>query len=325
MSVQSEVAAGLGGWDQLIAAVVGNNPRADIYDLLGRPDVASLLREELAADRALVEVALLTAWPIPPPSLYRDRLEGDIATAYDQAEAVMRGAAVQAFYSITAGEFIPGVSVPGSNPVMEAARARQRAVAQAVAAAALWLGFRNEMTIEVARVRHRAELVLAEGAGSGWLKKWECRKDAAGRPDHRVCDWCRRLDALPAIPLWQEFSYGGYMGRRRPPNVYYDLQCPPRHPRCRCRIILLRAGAPPSPQQPAAAAAPVLFIPAESVRTMPEDRYQALRDFHRAALHELGQVLRKHSEVGLGEQQVPAARGRHPAGGVDRQATGPGG
>lgn len=229
-------------------------------------------------------------------SPYRASLERDVTRAYSEALAQLRQAAVTGYAGVPPAWFIPGVHQPGENPAMAAADRRARLVVTTASAAVHYLGFRNEMTVDVARTRRLGEEVLA-AASDGQLKKWVCRKDADGRPDSRVCYWCRRLDAMPAIPVGQQFDPGGYAGSRRPPGIYYDLMCPPRHPRCRCRIILVRAGAAVPLQ---GRAVPVPYVSADHIRSMPEDRYQALREFHHAALHELGQVLLKHREVGTG-------------------------
>lgn len=296
MSLQSEVVAALGSWISLLGTVVRNNPNGDVYDMLARPDLSGLLSGDLATAEALVMAAFEVAWPPSDPTPYRASLEGDIQRAYAEAPAVLRAAAIAAYQSVPPVPFVRGQHPPGTNPNMEAAIKRAAAVEKAVTAAAAYLAFRNQMTVDVAAVRYRTEHVIHDG-NDGWLKKWVCRKDAAGQPDARVCDWCRMLDAMGPIPIGEEFPAGDMVGNRRPPRVYFDLLGPPRHPRCRCRIILVRAGASGSVFSPA----PVQLISADSVRHMSPDRYGALRDFHRAALHELGQVLRKHhQEVGAG-------------------------
>jgi hypothetical protein len=224
----------------------------------------------------------------------------DIARLYATAEATLREAALSGFRSVPDGVFIPGASTVGSNPAMEAAQRRAQEVQRRVASAVWSLGFRNDMTVSVAPVRKRGESVLAEAAeaGPGWEVKWVCRKGPDGRPDPRVCHWCRLLDAMGPIPIGTEFPAGAPVGGRRPPRVYFNLRCPPRHPRCRCRIILVRAGGGRDADEGAdqATASPALFISADDIRSMPAARYDALADFHSAALHELGQVIRHHRQ-----------------------------
>lgn len=291
MSVQSQVAGAVAEWVSLLAAVVANNPSGDIYDILARPDMAGDLTSQLEEAHQLAVTGLGRAWSVSSASAYRESLAADIERAYGTADSAIRQAAIAAFQSVPPDMFVTGVTRPGLNPQMDAARKRASEVSRQAAAAVWYLGLRNELTVRVARTRRAGEKVLA-GAPEGWYKKWVSREDG------RVCDWCRKLFRQPAIPLGEEFSYGERIGHRSPPRVYLDLLCPPRHPRCRCRIILVRYGSPEAAASEAAGGGP-LFVPAHAVRAMPEDRYQALHAFHSAALHELGQVLRRH-QVGSG-------------------------
>ncbi len=295
MSLQSDIAVRIEPWFNLLAVIVRNNPNGDVYDMLARSDVAALLESGLAEAQAMAEAALGAAWP-PGSSPYRASLAADIARLYATAASVLRDAAAEGFRMVPQAVFVPGVTAPGVNPAMEAADRRAQALLRRVTSVAWSLGFRNEMTVSVAGVRQQGEEVLSEAAeaGTGWLVKWVCRKGADGRPDSRVCHWCRLLDAMPAIPIGTEFPAGSPLGRSRPPRVYFNLRCPPRHPRCRCHIILVRPGTP------AAAGSLVtpgpVYISSNDIRAMLPDRYYALTDFHRAALHELGQVIRKHRQ-----------------------------
>lgn len=234
--------------------------------------MSSLLENGLAEAHQLVFDRLLELWPVHSP--YRDSLMADVGAAYATASSELRRAAAAGY------------------------RSGLTSMLRMVAAAILSLGFRNEMTVEVAPVRRAGEAVLADVTDSGWLVKWVCRKDAKGIPDARVCHWCRELDAMPAIPLGSEFPSGTSDHGRRPPRVYFNLRCPPRHPRCRCHIILVRADdgrdAEEGVDQATASSAP--FISSDDIRDMDPDDYNALTDFHRAALHELGQVIRRHRQ-----------------------------
>jgi hypothetical protein len=297
VSLQSDVTARLAPWLNLLVSVVRNNPSGDIYDMLARPDISDLLERGLINAQVLVENALDEAWP-PGSSPYRASLVADIARIYSTAESDLRQAAADGFRLVPQQVFVPGVSEPGSNPSMEAAQHRAQEVQRQVAVVITRLGFRNQMTADVAPVRRRGEEVLSEAASGLWMVKWVCRKGPDGRPDKRVCRWCRELDAMGPIPLGSEFPAGRPVRGMRPPRVYFNLRCPPRHPRCRCYIILIRAGGGRDAEEGAdQATAPLaLFISSDDIRDIPEDRYHALTDFHRAALHELGQVIRQHRQ-----------------------------
>lgn len=275
--------------------------------MLARSDIAGLLETGLIEARALAEGALVGAWP-SSSSPYRASLMADIARLYATAEASLREAALEGFRLVPQEAFVPGVSAPGTNPAMEAAGRRAQEVQRRVASAVWRLGLRNSLTASVAPVRRQGEAVLhsAAVAGPGWMVKWVCRKGPDGKPDPKVCYWCRLLDAMGPIPFGSEFPAGRPVGGMRPPRVYFNLRCPPRHPRCRCHIILVRVGGSgvstwlpsevgaPIPYR--VEAAPASFISAEEIRSLPAARYHALADFHRAALHELGQVIRQHRQ-----------------------------
>jgi hypothetical protein len=297
VSLQSDIAGRLALWSDLLVTVVRNNPYGDIYDMLARPDISGALENGLAEAEALAESALAKAWS-PGSSPYRASLVADIARLYATAATALREAAIIGFRSVPDGVFIPGVSAPGSNPAMEAAQRRAQEVQRRVVSAVWRLGLRNSLTASVAPVRKQGESVLADAAEAGpeWEVKWVCRKGPDGRPDKRVCHWCRALDAMGPIPIGTEFPAGDPVGGRRPPRVYFNLRCPPRHPRCRCRIILVRAGTAQEAASTTAVVVPALFISADDIRAMPADRYHALADFHGAALHELGQVIRHHRQ-----------------------------
>jgi hypothetical protein len=272
VSLQADIAARLVPWIDLLGTVVRDNPSVDIYDTLARPDISGLLDTGLANAQALAESALDEAWP-PDSSPYRASLADDMARVFFNAAVVLRNAAVTGFH-LSPEDMI-----------------RQ------VTNAAWRLGFRCDMSVEVAPVRRQGEQALAEAdrLGPEWEVKWVCRKLANGQPDRKVCHWCRRLDAMGPIPVGAEFPAGDPVDGRRPPRVYFNLRCPPFHPRCRCVLMLVSAGSSaPLP----ALSGEVPFVSADDIRAMPADRYHSLTDFHRAALHELGQVIRRHRQIG---------------------------
>jgi hypothetical protein len=274
MSFQDDVVAQLAPWTDLLGRVVQNNPSGDIYDMIARPDLARRLEEGLTRAQELAETAFAEAWPddLSPWSPYRASLAADLDRAYATASATLRQVAIESF------------------------RLGPQEMLRRVASAVWQLAFRNEMTVAVAETRHHGEEVLAraEHAGIAWEKKWVCKKAPGGKPDSKVCGWCRLLDAMPAIPVGTEFPPLAPIGNRRPPRPYRDLMCPPAHPRCRCKLILVHPGISDVTGAPLSPAEVSLFVTAQSVRDMTVGKYNALTDFHRAALHELGQVLRYH-------------------------------
>lgn len=280
MSVSSEVAARFGRWVRLVTA--GLQGGGDPYEVLARPDVSVAWLADLEAARSLALGRFAAAWP-PAASAYREGLLRDIESAYAAEAAVIRAAVIRAWRAA------------GGQP--EGSGAARRAAEQEI----MWLALRNELTVSVAGTRSAGESALAE-AGPGDSKKWSCRKGKDGKPDERVCEWCRYLDSLPAIPARQEFSLAGHRSSRRPPRVYRDLLVPPCHPNCRCIIILVRPATlglgpvglshpPDHLASPASLAG--RFIAAASVRSLPEGRYRALRDFYAGSMRVLGRDQRE--------------------------------
>jgi hypothetical protein len=265
VSIRSDVTVRVGRWIALVLRMVRGHPGADIYAILASPAMTAELERRLGQARALAEARLQRAWPASV-SPYRARLADDIERAYEMAPGKFREEAIRAFLSTA--------------PAL-----RADVMSRELVAAAWQLGLRNELTVAVAQTRRAGEDVLAR-AEPGQDKTWVTRRDA------RVCVWCRFLASLGAIPVDEEFSYSSSVSTQRPPRVYLNLMCPPAHPLCRCRIVLSRAGGA-EPVASAPGAEYPLFMPASLVRALPEERYQALRDFHSAALREFGQALRR--------------------------------
>lgn len=281
----------LSAWIALLSQVVQNNPYGDIYDLLARPDVTRLLERGISQARVDALAALNDAWP-DTSSAYYQALRADIERAYAEASGSLRDTAVAAASTVPQVGFVPGVHRPGSNPSHEAAISRARAVRAAVTAAVMWLGYRNDLTVSVARTRVATERRLAEGRRqSGVLKRWVSRKDS------KVCPWCRWLDSQDPIPIDAEFSRPPNIGGHAGPRIYLDLLGPPLHPRCRCRLVLVpareiqaaRANRDPDPMLDPPEA---WSIDAESVRAIPPGRYNTIKAFMHESVREL--VSRRH-------------------------------
>lgn len=277
MSVQQAVAYRLSRWLRLVVADLQSGQ--DVYRAVAGSAEARELHRAVGSAADLVLRDFDQAWP-PASSPYRDQLLRDIDSLWLGAEAELRDAVISAWWSASPSD-------------------RARAVARAAAAVIWKFGFRSEMTLNVAATRGQGEKLLS-GASSGAYKKWRCRRGPDGRPDKNVCEWCRFLDAQPAIPVGQEFSLAGHRSIHRPPRTYLDLLAPPCHPRCRCRVVLVKPGAPepgpagltsPPEQLVGTISVPDFFISAAAIRAMPEDRYLAISALHRAAVCRLGNAL----------------------------------
>ncbi len=315
-----------------IGLLVQNNPQGSVSGLLTRPDVDAVLQETLDRARETAADAVRQGWAEAggPPHEYLSWLVDDIDRSYD-ALGRTRAEIRAAYASAPARHFRPGVTRPGSTPLAESARDRAEAVRRAVLGIGTAIALRNRITLEVALAAARTQREIAAGtlreeSGERVLKQWWCSSDP---PDDRTCHWCRILHKV-AVPLHGNFPAGqpadltGHGRLTRPPRLYHGmLPGPPLHPGpCRCEIKII-ADLPPAPEGEVpsgsgqggakTAAAPHQkvsgsseqsgltgsgsLLAASDIRELPEDRYQALLHFLKAATHELGQVLGRLRKV----------------------------
>ena len=294
-----------------LALLTENNPKGTAASLLARPDVEAVLRDALDQGRQAAEDAVRQAWGSAPHTEYLDWLLADVEVAY-RSLAMLRADIRDAWASVPQAAFQPGVTPPGTNPSMAAAHRRAEAVSTAVASYGAGIALRNSLSVEVALTASRTAREIAGGeqlerTGQQVWKEWRCSKSP---PDERTCHWCRALHGM-AIPLSASFPAGtptdltGHGRLTRPPRLYHRvLKGPPRHPRCRCRIVVVThlprvpsgtSGSQERASEGTGDAAPNMsapgFLAATDIREMPEDRFQALIHFLEAAVHELGQVV----------------------------------
>jgi hypothetical protein len=306
-----------------IGLLTENNPHGGSAGLLGRPDVHAVLQDAMASAREVAEEAVREAWGGHPQTPYLYWLLNDVAQAYGSL-SVLRADIRRAWDGVVAEPFVKGVTPPGANPVMEAAQRRASDVLHAILGYGASLALRSQLSAEVASVAAQTEAVLAQGAeleqaGEQPYKRWLC---SSSPPDDRTCHWCRALHWM-TIPLNASFPAGdpadltGHGRLTHPPRLYHGvLPGPPRHPRCRCRVVVVhlreavRSGhsdsQEASPGELAAApgaggTAPSMvtpgFLAASDVRALPDDQYEALEAFLEASAHELGQALARLREV----------------------------
>jgi hypothetical protein len=304
-----------------IALVVRNNPFGSADALLARPDVEAMLAQALEDARNLSVSQLEEEWNTAGAAqdAYYQHLLHDMETRHSLPH--LRHRIRSAHASVPTAHFIVGVTPPGTVPHMESANARAAAVRQAI------LGFRREtalpgeLTLQVARVAAQTAATLEAGhereaAGEQLMKRWVARQDG------KTCMWCRFLHGT-TIPLDAQFALPArvavqhsYPTRRvateagvaryhqrigtkiiwtHPPKLYHGmLPGPPLHPRCRCRIVLVpvrEENQEPAERSPAPRAGG--FLASADIRAMPEEKYRSLMAFLRAAVHELGMVLRR--------------------------------
>lgn len=299
-----------------VSLLVANNPLGGPAQVLGRPDVETVLQDALDQGRELAGDAVREAWGGGAEPQYLAWLLDDIDRFY-ASPAVLRADIRAAWNSVPQAAFTPGVTPPGASPAMDAARERAEAVRNAILAYGEGTGLRSRLSAEVAATASRTAAELAGGeelaeAGEAVYKQWLC---SSSPPDEKTCHWCRILHGM-VIPLHASFPAGvpvdltGNYHLTHPPRWYRGWRLgPPRHPRCRCRIAIITSldrvpsedggqeASPGTTAVPGAGGAdapvnaPPGFLAAASIRALPEDRYRALAHFLEAAVHELGQVL----------------------------------
>lgn len=302
-----------------LSVVIRNNTHASVGSLLARPDISGQLAQSLAAAHGTARHLAEQAWARSGASPYGDMLHAllsDIDAAYAAAPAAFTTAISQAYESVPAREFVPGESEPGSNPAVEASVQRAQEVSAAIRDQASRLALRNQLTVQVASAGGLSARVLAEGrdrqaAGERVMKRWRSRRLPS------TCRWCLVLDGV-TVGLDEQFPHGGAVELKpgiatQPPAVYLGtLPGPPRHPHCFCWLELVTvpgarplspvvspgAQEPPAAVQAGSRSGPHLnqdqrFLRASEIAALPESRYRALAAFLQAAVHELGQVLRK--------------------------------
>jgi hypothetical protein len=275
------------------------SPKTDIASLLARHDIEQTLGTVLHALEGDASEAVQAAWRAagnPAASPYREALLGDVARAYAAAPGEIAAVVAAAFASVPAPEpFAAGITPPGHNPAMAAARQRSAAVRHAVIDYSASLALRNRLSVTSAGARATSEAVMAEAeqrrsAGEDVELEWIASMDGK---DPRSCIWCRKLHGTRVVPGAQ-FPHPEPAGKRKPPRLYLGhLFGPPLHGRCRCKLAVVAVKVSVSGPPPAALAETpgADFISSETIRDMPEAEYGKLHHFLTSSLHELSQLL----------------------------------
>lgn len=284
-----------------LSVIIGNNPHESIGAVLGRPDIAFEMTGTLESAQDAAEAAVRQTWDQHggPPDPALEQLVADARGAW--SPPYLGHVIAVAFASVPLREFIPGVTEPGTSPVMESVAERATAVRAAVAEFARRAAFRNSLSIDVAAGLARTEFLLANARATGEVlyKRWRAHVD---RPT--CCHWCRNLDGR-TIPLSEDFApylgpaadLSGHGHLTHPPRVWSGrLPGPKLHPHCQCWLeIVTSAVSQPGGQGHVERTAHLVpgYLAAADIRAMPEPKYNALTAFLRAAVHELGQVVRR--------------------------------
>lgn len=291
--LQADVQTALATFRHHLTLVIQTNPAtADPRDLLDRPDVAEALEHALSSAHNAASSAVAKAGG--QDSQYLQSIAADVDALYHDATAQVRSVASRAFSSVPQPPaFVPGVDQPGTSPVVESGQERAAAVGSALTHLASDIALRNGLSVNVAGSRAHAESVTQEArrryeAGEDIWLEWRSQLI----PDV-TCPWCWRLHGQRVRP-GQQFPHPSQIGRRKPPRIWGGmLHGPPLHPNCRCWLVIVTGSGAEAPEEPAPEPPAEQFISSTDIAAMPEEKYHGLLAFLRAALHELGQMLRR--------------------------------
>lgn len=305
-----------------LALLTKNNPLGTVTTLLARPDVQAIIASTLAGGAESAQETVRQAWAAqdgPPGSPVFSALLSDVQHAWDTQR--LRQLIKQAWASVPKASFVPGTTSPGTHPSLEAATQRAAAVRDAVTGFGDRARLRNGLSADVAAGNAKTEAVLAdakerEAAGEKLLKRWRAHVESPA-----CCHWCKKLNGV-TIGLDEDFAphigppvdLTGHGHLTQPPHPYLSyLPGPKLHPHCQCwlEIVVVTEAQPESvspaggqepPLEPGikspAPQAPAGHLAASEVRAMPEDKYRSLLSFLRAAVHELGQLVRRLARRG---------------------------
>jgi hypothetical protein len=333
------------GAAQHLASVVSTNPRRGAQSVLERPDVVARLSGSALLDQvnAQLSAAFEAGWALgsqewstgggpPAPGLsgsspYLDAVRERASLAIAQAQTSVTRAVWTAFEEVGPGPSYQeasggSVNVPATTAALRAAHIRQ-----GIEPISKALALRLQMSVTSALYRGRGEAQIAAASalqsgepGLGIYKKWITTSPTP-------CGSCLALEGLGEIPVDSLFDVGDSVPGA--PAVFGNLSCPPRHPNCRCRLVIVAKTKeeiqpvpvvpppPPAPQRPAkprvvpppvptppAPAVPSpafpapspeapgpVYMTAEQVRALPEPEYRSVVSLLKSALKRLLKVL----------------------------------
>lgn len=201
--VETEWAKQVGRAIKHVLLVIKNNPEKNAAEILARPDVQEALTKPVLQAGQFTMSRIFAAWDNengPTPSNYLDSIVAD----------VMR------------------------NTVTAPARLQQvvsmdlKQTESAMRKVAVDLARRSGLGVRVAEVRASAERDLVSLVEAGHAhKRW------VAHLDENTCSHCASLHnmVIPALDSFPADAGERYL------RVYQDLLGPPRHPRCRCRLV----------------------------------------------------------------------------------------
>lgn len=186
-----------------VLKVIAKHPKMTAADIILLPDVQQILHVTFQKAGSYTTSQLLRVWQEmggPSQSEYRDQLIADVIRNTVLASARMHQAITQGDLSTVQGRMY-------------------RVAAD--------LARRAGYSVRVAEVRARTERDLLKISTLGKRKMWVSRNDDA------TCSYCKSLHGL-IREVTESFPHDAGGTKLR---VYRDLLGPPRHPRCRCKLV----------------------------------------------------------------------------------------
>lgn len=239
-----------------LATLIRSNPTAQLGDLLARPEVQELINQFLAnrvaQSSSAIEAGHLAAYrlalrhaaqemrvlgldlpalPVLEATPYLGQVLADLNNTADSVPQRLLTVANSGFL-----EDVPVGDVPNVTAAQAAARAANvrtevdreaRRLANRVAAGVTVATNRAYTDAQIAAYRAVADVTPGLVARKLWVA------DLTGN----VCPVCAALHGT-VISVDEVFSGTVTFGAGNPPPVYQDLIGPPRHPFCRCRIVV---------------------------------------------------------------------------------------
>jgi hypothetical protein len=298
------IAAGFGAY---LAATIREHPDLTGAELVSREEVYNNLTSLLSANRARVE-ATITAAYTAAANAGRNRAAEEQGERHNPPPPARSSAYLTAVIATVAAAFAAALL-----DLADSVRAAYDAVtgtSTAVAAARVLATYAAvDRAVRRLRVRIRSAAAVAVHRGYTDAQADAWRSYAQALPSVQIrkqwrttsanpCPSCRALDGT-TLTLDAAFdpAAGESETVKRLP-VFRDLQGPPRHPNCRCRLVYLPTATGARIQAASAAPPPdgtPSRISAADVRSMPSARFRSLLAFFSGLAARLRALLRGRS------------------------------
>lgn len=288
-----------------LRAALNANPTASIDEIISSPDVHRMLTDALAGASTAVQISIRAGYRGGQRHARTEAGAESARLGHDAEQATVEAAFLDNILADVAVAFrAAGVdivdSVRANDDSNADAAARIQAGSEATDRAVRRLSVRITAAAAVAVHRGYTDTQLAIyahlGAAAPYLslrKRWVVTSTTP-------CPACSGLHDT-AIGIDEEFDHDETDDPAfNPPRVYRDLQGPPRHPNCRCRIVLEPTEASEQLRTETRRRPPTTArrVSAADIRRMPAARYKALITFLTVTFERLTQLIRKIRDGG---------------------------